>query len=167
MCSVGGSFFAYSWRVSAFCNIQINIHVHLETHDAFRIVSIAPIHMQPLQVVYAEAKKPASWRLMAKGLTTKKWTVNSRSSNYLQHRHIVWDGDVMNQLFFWHLYLWCAHLGEVLSFDVLVSGTSRRWQGFLSYFFEPHAWCWSPLPVVLWSSIHCFYSQIRLKLLSD
>lgn len=68
--------FTYSWRVSAFCNIQINIHVHLETYDAFRIVSIAPIHMQPLQVVYAEAKKPASWRLMAKGLTRRngQWT---------------------------------------------------------------------------------------------
>ena len=39
MCSVDGTFFGYSWRVAAFYNIQINIHVHLETHDAFRIVS--------------------------------------------------------------------------------------------------------------------------------
>ncbi len=39
MCSVDGTFFWYSWRVAAFYNIQINILVHLETHDAFRIVS--------------------------------------------------------------------------------------------------------------------------------
>ena len=82
-------FFGYSWRVAAFYNIQINILVHLETHDAFRIVSNPNPHAATSgRLCWSE--KACALTFTVKGFHEEMDhpTAHTPShSNYLQHSY--------------------------------------------------------------------------------